>query len=59
MKKKKKKKKKILILFKLLWYKVFVHWKLQLLNFLMDSVLIHYGRHIDKKVYWKIKTASM
>ena len=25
--------------FKSLWYKVFVHWKLELLNLLMDSVL--------------------
>ena len=25
---------------KLFWYRVFVHWKLKLLNFLMDSVLI-------------------
>ena len=28
------------ILFKLFWYKVFVHRKLKLLNFLMDSILI-------------------
>ena len=28
------------IFFKLFWYKVFVHWKLELLNFLADSVLI-------------------
>ena len=28
------------ILFKLFWYKVFVHWKLKLLKFMMDSVLI-------------------
>ena len=27
-------------MFKLFWYKVFVHLKLKLLNFLMDSVLI-------------------
>ena len=32
--------KKNAILFKLFWYKVFVHWKLKLLNLLMDSVLI-------------------
>ena len=25
--------------FKLFWYKVFVHWELKLLNFLMDSIL--------------------
>lgn len=24
------------------WYKVFVHWKLKLLNFMMDSVLKHF-----------------
>ena len=28
------------IFFKLFWYKVFVHGKLKLLNFLVDSVLI-------------------
>ena len=28
------------IFFKSFWYKVFVHWKLKLLNFLVDSVLI-------------------
>ena len=27
------------IFFKLFWYKVFVHWELKLLNFLVDSVL--------------------
>ena len=32
--------KKSAILFKLFWYKVFVPWKLKLLNFLMDSILI-------------------
>ena len=32
--------KKNAIFFKLFWYKVFVHWKLKLLNFLVDSVLI-------------------
>ena len=35
-----KKCKKNAVLFKLFWYKVFVHWKLKLLNFLMDSILI-------------------
>ena len=34
------KKKKNAICFKLFWYKVFVHWKLKLLNFLVDSVLV-------------------
>ena len=33
--------KKSAIFFKLFWYKVFVHWKLKLLNSLMDSVLTH------------------
>ena len=28
------------ICFKLFWYKVFVHWKLKLINFLVDSILI-------------------
>ena len=32
--------KKNVILFKLFWYKVFVHLKLKLLNLLMDSVLL-------------------
>ena len=32
-------KKKNAICFKLFWYKVFVHWKLKLLNFLVDPVL--------------------
>ena len=31
--------KKNAIFFKLFWYKVFVHWKLKLFNFLMDFVL--------------------
>ena len=35
--------KKNAICFKLFWYKVFVHWKLELLNFLVDSVLISVG----------------
>ena len=35
----KKCKKKSAICFKLFWYKVFVHWKLKLINSLTDSVL--------------------
>ena len=35
----KKKIKKNSVLFKLFRYKVFVHWKLKLLNFLIDSIL--------------------
>ena len=35
--------KKNAVLFKVFWYKVFVHWKLKLLNFLMDSVLISFS----------------
>ena len=31
--------KKNMISFKLFWHKGFVHWKLKLLSFLMDSVL--------------------
>ena len=31
--------KKNAVFFKLFWYKVFVHWKLKFLNFLVDSVL--------------------
>ena len=33
--------KKNAIFFKLFWYKVFVHWKLKLLNFLVDSILMY------------------
>ena len=33
-------KKKNAVLFKLFCYKVFAYWKLKLLNFLMDSVLM-------------------
>ena len=32
------------ILFKLFWYKVFVHWKLKLLNFLVDFILKFYNK---------------
>ena len=32
--------KKNVTFFKLFWYKVFVHWKLKLLNFLVDSVYL-------------------
>ena len=34
-------KKKNAMFFKLFWYKAFVHWKLKLLNFLVESVLKH------------------
>ena len=34
--------KKNAMFFKLFWYNIFVHWKLKLLNFLMDSVLIYW-----------------
>ena len=37
--------KKIAILFKFFWYKVFVHWKLKLLNFLMDIIVLTCGYH--------------
>ena len=30
--------------FKLFWYKVFVHWKLHILNFLVDSVLMSFAK---------------
>ena len=33
------KKERDIVYYKLFWYKVFVHWKLKLLNFLVDSVL--------------------
>ena len=38
--------KKNAIFFKLFWYKVFVAWKLKLLNFLVDSFLNGRYRHI-------------
>ena len=41
--------KKNAILFKLFWYKVFVHWKLKLLNVLVNRLLfysIDYGYQI-------------
>ena len=41
--------KKNAVLFKLFSYKVFVHWRLKLLNFLMDSILISLLRL--KKIY--------
>ena len=50
--------KKNAIFFKLFCYKVFVHWKLKLLNFLVDSVLIFFDnlhmalRKKNKKIYY-------
>ena len=38
--------KKNALFFKLFWYKVLVHWKLKLLNFLEDSVLIINNVHM-------------
>ena len=37
-------KKKNAMFFKLFWYKVFVHWKLHILNFLVDSVLMSFAK---------------
>ena len=39
-----------IICFKLLWYKVFVHWKLKILNFLKGTILghVHTNLHIFK-----------
>ena len=36
--------KKNAMFFKLFWYKVFVHWKLHILNFLVDSVLTSFAK---------------
>ena len=36
------------ILLKLFWYKVFVHWKLKLLGFLMDSLIHFKGRNLKQ-----------
>ena len=44
--------KKNAMLFKLFWYKVFVHWKLKLLNFLMDSVLNYWNPSVPKVLPW-------
>ena len=48
--------KKNAVLFKLFWYKVFVYWKLKLLNFRMDSILIRFitgrpGGHENDPIY--------
>ena len=42
-------KRKQIIFFKLFWYKVFVHSKLKLLSFLVDSVLHLYLKDTAKK----------
>ena len=36
------------IFFKLFWYKVFVHWELKLLNFVVDSVLNSFSKWFSK-----------
>jgi len=46
---------------KLFWYKDFVHWKLKLLNFLMDSALILLGNNgirVMKKRLVSVKQGS-
>ena len=52
--------KKNAIFFKLFWYKVFVHWKLKLLNFLVDSVLISSAVNLDPRVLslWRRQESS-
>ena len=44
--------KKNAIWLKIFWYKVFVHWKSKLLNFLMDSVLSLSGRRHRGRWLW-------
>ena len=44
--------KKNAIFFKLFWYKVFVHWKLKLLNFLVDSVLLYCKEGAGSWLLW-------
>ena len=44
--------KKNALFFKLFWYKVLVHWKLKLLNFLEDSVLIINNVHMYVFYFW-------
>ena len=39
------------ILFKLFWYKIFVHWKLTLLNFLIDFILLFYPLNTNVTQY--------
>ena len=50
------KKKRNSIFFKLLWYKVFVHWKLKLLNFLVDSVS---ERSMQSKPIFSLTTVTI
>ena len=46
------------ISFELLWYKVFVHRKLKLLKFLMDSVLLSCGAYcIYAPTVYKLRKA--
>ena len=44
--------KKNALFFKLFWYKVLVHWKLKLLNLLVDSVLIINDIHMYVFYFW-------
>ena len=39
--------KKNAIFFKLFWYSVFVHWKLKLLNFLVDSIVNYQYAYVE------------
>ena len=50
-----KKCKKNAIFFKLLWYKVFVHWGLKLLNFLGNSLLISFFLKKKEIKFFKAK----
>ena len=51
----KKNVKKKAIFFKLFSYKVFVHWRLKLLNFLVDSVLISFFLKKKEIKFFKAK----
>ena len=48
--------KKSAIWLKIFWYKGFVHWKLKLLNFLMNCVL-HFAKALAWLITWSFKTA--
>ena len=43
--------KKNAIFFKLFWYSVFVHWKLKLLNFLVDSILNYQYAYVEIRIF--------
>ena len=51
--------KKNAILFKFFWNKVFVHWQLKLLNFLMDSILIVMSSRMNTKSHQRARPLGL